>query len=56
MRWTFDERINDGFYCATGLKIAQAVVEDPERYIGAANPADREGIVELDAHRAPAKR
>jgi pyruvate/2-oxoglutarate dehydrogenase complex dihydrolipoamide acyltransferase (E2) component len=56
VRWTFDERINDGFYCATGLKVAQRVVVDPERYIGAANPADREGIVELDAHRAPAKR
>jgi hypothetical protein len=56
VRWTFDERVNDGFYCATGLKIARQVVEDPERYIGAANPADREGIVELDAHRAPAKR
>jgi hypothetical protein len=56
VRWTFDERINDGYYCATGLRAAQVVVEDPERYIGAANPADREGIVELDAHRAPAKR
>ena len=56
VRWTLDERICDGFYAATGLRVAQAVVEDPERYIGAANPASREGIVELDAHRAPAKR
>src|SRR5262249_34847748 len=35
VRWTFDERINDGFYCATGLKVAQKNVEDPEKHIGA---------------------
>ena len=32
VRWTFDERINDGFYCATALKVPQRVVEEPERY------------------------
>ncbi|MDB4968344.1 MAG: Pyruvate/2-oxoglutarate dehydrogenase complex, dihydrolipoamide acyltransferase [Myxococcales bacterium] len=31
--WTFDERINDGFYCASSLKGVQAVVEDPARFI-----------------------
>jgi len=35
VRWTFDERINDGFYCATALKVPQRFVEDPERHIGA---------------------
>ncbi len=35
VRWTFDERINDGFYCATALKIPQQIVEDPERFYGA---------------------
>jgi pyruvate/2-oxoglutarate dehydrogenase complex dihydrolipoamide acyltransferase (E2) component len=35
VRWTFDERINDGFYCATALRIPQRIVEDPERHIGA---------------------
>jgi len=34
IRWTFDERINDGFYCATAIKVAQRVVEDPERFFG----------------------
>ncbi|HEY3803986.1 MAG TPA: 2-oxo acid dehydrogenase subunit E2 [Kofleriaceae bacterium] len=34
LRWTFDERINDGFYCATALRVHQRIVEDPERYIG----------------------
>jgi hypothetical protein len=34
VRWAFDERINDGFYCATGMRVAQRIVEDPERYIG----------------------
>jgi hypothetical protein len=39
--WTFDERINDGFYCASSLQIAQRVVEDPEKHTGvpAALPA-----------------
>ena len=34
VRWAFDERINDGFYCATAMRVAQRIVEDPERYIG----------------------
>ena len=34
--WSFDERINDGFYCASSLQIAQRIVEDPARYIDAA--------------------
>lgn len=32
--WTFDERINDGFYCTASLGIAQRIAEDPERYLG----------------------
>ncbi len=39
LRWSFDERINDGFYCATGLRQAARILEDPERYIGPAAPA-----------------
>jgi pyruvate/2-oxoglutarate dehydrogenase complex dihydrolipoamide acyltransferase (E2) component len=35
VRWTFDERVNDGYYCAKSLKVAQQVVEDPERFHGA---------------------
>ena len=33
-RFTFDERINDGFYAARSLAIARHVVEDPERWLG----------------------
>jgi hypothetical protein len=33
MCWSFDERINDGFYCASSLKNVQRIVEDPERYV-----------------------
>jgi hypothetical protein len=29
MCWSFDERINDGFYCASSLKGVQRIVEDP---------------------------
>ena len=32
--WTFDERINDGFYCASSLGIAQKIVEDPDVHVG----------------------
>lgn len=33
--WTFDERIHDGFYCASSLKIAQQIVEDPAAHVRA---------------------
>jgi hypothetical protein len=32
VRWSFDERINDGFYCASALKIPQRIVEDPDSH------------------------
>jgi pyruvate/2-oxoglutarate dehydrogenase complex dihydrolipoamide acyltransferase (E2) component len=32
--WSFDERINDGFYCASSLRVAQKIVEDPAKLIG----------------------
>jgi hypothetical protein len=35
VRWTLDERVNDGFYAARSLRIAQDVLEDPERFLGA---------------------
>ena len=34
VRFTFDERINDGHYCAASLGIAQEILEDPERHLG----------------------
>ena len=37
--WTFDERINDGFYCATSLQIAHRVIEDPAEHVGAPDVA-----------------
>jgi hypothetical protein len=33
-RFTFDDRINDGFYAARSLAIARHVVEDPQRWLG----------------------
>ena len=32
--WSFDERINDGFYCAASLARVQRIVEDPAASIG----------------------
>ena len=34
IRWSFDERINDGFYCAASLGLVKEVFEDPERILG----------------------
>ncbi|HTP49618.1 MAG TPA: 2-oxo acid dehydrogenase subunit E2 [Anaeromyxobacteraceae bacterium] len=34
VRWTLDERVNDGFYAARSLRIAQDILEDPERFLG----------------------
>ena len=34
VRWTLDERVNDGFYAGRSLHIAQDVIEDPERFLG----------------------
>lgn len=39
VRWTFDERVNDGFYAAHSLRIAQEILEDPERHLGKAEGA-----------------
>ena len=32
-QWTFDERINDGFYCVESLEILRRIMEDPKRYV-----------------------
>jgi hypothetical protein len=34
VRWTLDERVNDGFYCASGLKWFKRLIEDPAKYVG----------------------
>ncbi len=34
VRYTFDDRINDGFYAARSLAIARRIVEDPARWLG----------------------
>ncbi len=33
-RWTLDERVADGFYCAASLKLFRRIVEDPAAHIG----------------------
>jgi hypothetical protein len=33
VRWTFDERIHDGFCCAESLELRRAFVENPARYV-----------------------
>jgi len=31
--WSFDERVNDGFYCMGSLDLARHIVEHPEHYL-----------------------
>jgi hypothetical protein len=38
LRWTFDERINDGFYCVKTLELLKGYIEDPMAL--GQNPAD----------------
>jgi hypothetical protein len=33
LQWSFDERINDGFYCLESLQTLRRIVEDPQRYV-----------------------
>jgi pyruvate/2-oxoglutarate dehydrogenase complex dihydrolipoamide acyltransferase (E2) component len=42
IHWTFDERINDGFYCGKTLAIVQTILEDPDHYVGAPKAAGPE--------------
>jgi len=34
LRYTYDERVEDGFYAARALERLQALLEEPERLIG----------------------
>jgi hypothetical protein len=38
LRWTLDERIEDGLYCARALELFRAKLEDPRAWLG--EPAD----------------
>ncbi len=33
IQWSFDERINDGFYCAQSIALTQSIFEDPETHV-----------------------
>jgi hypothetical protein len=33
IRWTFDERIHDGFYAAATLELLRSLVEDPQKLL-----------------------
>jgi hypothetical protein len=41
--WSFDERVNDGLYCANTLTAIQRVMEDPRQYIGCSDTPTRTG-------------
>ena len=31
--WSFDERVNDGFYCVESLALLRRIMEDPRRHV-----------------------
>jgi len=39
LRYTFDERIEDGFYCARSLQLLKERIEDPAAWLSHATPA-----------------
>lgn len=39
LRYTFDERVEDGHYCASALELFRTRVEDPAAWLSAATPA-----------------
>lgn len=39
LRYTYDERIEDGFYCASALTLVRAWIEDPAAWLGDAGAA-----------------
>lgn len=52
LRWSFDERINDGFYCATALKHFARMLENPDKYIGPASDRGNSAVI-ADAAAVP---
>lgn len=39
IKWSYDERIDDGLYAAQSLELVRARMEDPEKWCGAIEPA-----------------
>src|SRR5690606_28550044 len=37
LRFSFDERINDGFYCVKALELVRSLIEDPEQLLDPAS-------------------
>ena len=49
VRWTFDERIDDGFSSARSLALVQKILEDPDRWLGPPEGTPRWLGTEADA-------
>ena len=49
VRWTLDERVNDGFYVIKTLALGQQLFEDPEAWIGPPEVAKASGVRSAEA-------
>lgn len=54
VRWTFDERITDGYYAAMSLRNVRSIMEDPERHIGAPEAVAAQATATATPERAEA--
>jgi hypothetical protein len=43
-QWTFDERVNDGYYCVESLDFLRRIVENPQNYVPTAVPHSEAGM------------
>jgi hypothetical protein len=48
VRWSFDERISDGFYCAASLRLIHEVFAKPDDVLGDAAEAASPGGLRRD--------
>jgi pyruvate/2-oxoglutarate dehydrogenase complex dihydrolipoamide acyltransferase (E2) component len=49
LRWTFDERIEDGLSAARSAELLRRRLEDPVRYLGTPEDAVPDNLVEEQA-------
>jgi hypothetical protein len=45
LRYTYDERVEDGLYCATALNLLRERIEDPASWVDSVRPAPTSGLV-----------
>ena len=50
LRWTYDERVEDGLYCAQGLDFMRKFIEAPDEWIPAGQEGARVAVLPIRPH------